>query len=91
MYVAVPHFDKDHYHVHICASGVEYRTGKTMRLSKAEMQKMKKNIQKYQQQAHYKKSSSGSGQAHEAIALPRIKIKLSQTKRSEKSDDKRRR
>src|ERR1700733_9647885 len=41
MYIAVPHFDKDHYHVHICASGVEYRTGKALRLSKMQLLKMK--------------------------------------------------
>ena len=28
MYVAVPHFNKEHYHIHICASGIEYKTGK---------------------------------------------------------------
>lgn len=48
MYVCVPHFDKDHYHIHICASGVEYRTGKALRLSKAEFGTLKKDIQKYQ-------------------------------------------
>lgn len=47
MYVAVPHFDKQ-YHVHICASGIEYKTGKSMRLSKASLQKLKKDIQDYQ-------------------------------------------
>jgi hypothetical protein len=48
MYVAVPHFDKEHYHVHLCASGIEYRTGKSLRLSKTNLQKLKKNIQDYQ-------------------------------------------
>lgn len=48
MYVAVPHFDKDHYHIHICTSGIEYHTGKAMRLSKMELQKVKKQIQDYQ-------------------------------------------
>jgi len=48
MYVAVPHFDKEHYHIHICASGIEYRTGKAMRLSKTELLNVKKQIQKYQ-------------------------------------------
>jgi hypothetical protein len=50
MYVAVPHFDKDHYHIHICASGVEYHTGKALRLSKTEFGQLKKDIQNYQQQ-----------------------------------------
>lgn len=48
LYLATPHFDKEHYHVHICASGIEYKTGKAMRLSKIELQKLKKNIQQYQ-------------------------------------------
>jgi hypothetical protein len=48
LYVAVPHFDKDHYHIHICASGVENKTGRSLRLSKADLSKLKKNIQQYQ-------------------------------------------
>ena len=48
IYVAVPHFDKEHYHIHICASGVEYRSGKSLRMSKAGFQKLKKDIQNYQ-------------------------------------------
>jgi len=50
MYVAVPHYDKDHYHIHIAASGVEYRTGKALRLSKTEFGQLKKDIQNYQLQ-----------------------------------------
>lgn len=48
MYVATGHFDKQHYHVHICASGIEYKTGKSLRLPKTELQKLKKEIQQYQ-------------------------------------------
>lgn len=48
VYVAVPHFDKEHYHIHICASGVEYRAGKAMRMSKSDFGKLKKDIQNYQ-------------------------------------------
>ena len=48
IYVAVPHFDKDNYHVHICASGIEFRTGKSLRLSKTNLYKLKKGIQDYQ-------------------------------------------
>ena len=48
MFVAVPHFDKEHYHIHICASGIEYKTGKALRLSKQEFQKLKKDIQQFQ-------------------------------------------
>ena len=48
IYVAVPHFDKDHFHIHICASGIEYKTGKSLRLSKTNLSKLKKGIQQYQ-------------------------------------------
>lgn len=48
MFVAIPHFDKNHYHIHICASGLEYHTGKSLRMTKAEFQKLKKDIQNYQ-------------------------------------------
>ncbi|CAN5355357.1 hypothetical protein BH11BAC1_BH11BAC1_23090 [soil metagenome] len=50
MYVCVPHFDKEHYHLHICASGIEYKTGKGLRLAKTDLQNLKKGIQKYQQE-----------------------------------------
>lgn len=49
MYVAVPHFDKSHYHVHICASGLGFRTGKSLRLTRGEFTKLKKDIQLFQQ------------------------------------------
>jgi len=48
MYVAVPHFDKEHYHIHICASGIEYREGKSLRMSKPNFLKFKKDIQNFQ-------------------------------------------
>ena len=48
MYVVTPHFDKNHFHIHICASGVEYKTGKSLRLSKPDLQKLKKDIQQFQ-------------------------------------------
>jgi hypothetical protein len=48
MYIGVPHFDKEHYHIHICASGVEYHTGKSLRLTKPQLLKVKNEIQEYQ-------------------------------------------
>ena len=48
IYVAVPHFDKEHFHIHICASGVDYHNGKSLRMSKQGFQKLKKDIQNYQ-------------------------------------------
>ncbi len=58
MYIAVPHFDKSHYHVHICTSGIEYRTGKSMRLSKVDLHKLKKDIQNYQLEKYPELSKS---------------------------------
>ena len=48
MFVSVPHYDKNHLHIHFCVSGVEYKTGKSMRLSKSAMRELKINFQKYQ-------------------------------------------
>lgn len=58
MYIVVPHFDKDHYHLHICASGIEYRTGKSMRMSKQAFAKLKVDIQEYQIQKYPELSES---------------------------------
>ena len=58
MFVAVPHFDKEHYHIHICASGIEYKSGKAMRLSKMDLQKVKKKIQVYQTERYPELSKS---------------------------------
>jgi hypothetical protein len=71
MYVAVPHFDKDHYHIHICASGIEYKTGSTMRLSKASLQRLKTNIQDYQRAKYPELSKSlvNHGNEKKAYAL----------------------
>lgn len=46
-YLAVPHYNTSHYHVHLLVSGVD-RDGKAMRMSRAELGELKKNIQQYQ-------------------------------------------
>lgn len=69
MYVAVPHFDKEHYHIHICASGIEYKTGNTMRLSKASLQRLKKNIQDYQRAKYPELNKSIVNHEKKALAL----------------------
>lgn len=58
MYIAVPHFEKDHYHLHVCASAIEYRTGKTMRMSQKSFGELKKNIQIFQRQRYPELSKS---------------------------------
>ncbi|PCI19309.1 hypothetical protein COB64_04030 [Candidatus Wolfebacteria bacterium] len=52
MYLAAPHYDKDHYHVHICTSGVEYKSGDAMRMTKKAYAELKQNIQEYQIQQY---------------------------------------
>ncbi len=49
MYVAVPHFDKEHYHIHFFVSGLQYKSGQSMRMSISKMQEIKKDIQHFQQ------------------------------------------
>ena len=56
--MAVPHFDKEHYHIHICASGIEYMTGKSMRLAKKDLGALKQRIQEYQQEKYPELSNS---------------------------------
>lgn len=44
--------EKDHTHLHICFSGVEYKTGRLIRISKDDFQKkVKLPMEKYQQEA----------------------------------------
>jgi hypothetical protein len=58
MYIAVPHFDKEHYHIHICTSGIEYHTGKSLNLLKSELVNVKKRIQDYQMEKYPELSNS---------------------------------
>lgn len=46
-YIAVPHFDRGHYHVHILVSAFEYGTGKSLRVSQKQFGNLKKGIQEY--------------------------------------------
>ncbi len=52
MYVAVPHVDKDHLHVHVLATTIGYRTAKSLHKSWNEFEQMKVNVQNYQRE-HY--------------------------------------
>jgi len=69
MYIAVPHFDTDNFHIHLCCSGVEYRTGKAMRLSHKEFQSLKIRMQEYQMQKYPQLQHSivrhGRGKTHQ--------------------------
>jgi hypothetical protein len=58
MYVAIPHFDRQNFHIHLCVSAIEYKSGKSLRMSKQQFQELKKNIQKYQQEKYPELSKS---------------------------------
>lgn len=86
MYVAVPHFDKDHYHIHICASALQYRSGKSMRMSKQDFQELKKGIQMYQQKKYPEltKSVVGHGKKGVNVSDKEYQMKLRTGKETER-------
>lgn len=57
MFIAVPHFDKQ-YHIHILAAGVGYKTGRSFGTSRAELAKIKRDLQAFQQQRYPELSHS---------------------------------
>lgn len=48
VWVACPHFDKEHWHIHIIVAAVKFRTGQSLRMSRSEFGQLKKDIQAYQ-------------------------------------------
>lgn len=48
MYLALPHIEKNTVHIHLCVGGLEYKTGKSMRMSKKDFQDLKKQMQTFQ-------------------------------------------
>lgn len=48
LYVATLHQDRDHYHVHLVQSGLQYLTGKSNRVSRQEFLELKVAMQEYQ-------------------------------------------
>lgn len=49
---AEPHFDQDHLHVHLCISGTEFRSAKTLRLNNEKFMQVRRDIERYQRE-HY--------------------------------------
>ncbi|HNP49980.1 MAG TPA: relaxase/mobilization nuclease domain-containing protein [Bacteroidia bacterium] len=87
LYIAVPHFDKDHYHVHICASGVENKTGKSLRLSKTNLSKLSKGIQEYHIEKYPKLTHSviqrGKGRKN-SVTEKEYQYKMRETRATDK-------
>jgi hypothetical protein len=50
--VAVPHFEKDHLHVHLAISGVDCFEGKSLRMSQADFANTKEKLQDYQREKY---------------------------------------
>ena len=87
IFVAIPHFDKQHYHIHICASGIEFKTGKSLRFTKTELQSLKKNIQQFQMERfpELSKSVVQHGKKDKSILTDReYQIKLRTGRETEK-------
>lgn len=49
---AMSHHDRDHVHVHLCISGVECATGKSIRMSKSQFTAVKRTLQNYQERTY---------------------------------------
>jgi hypothetical protein len=47
VYFGTAHIDNQHVHLHFCISGLSYRTGKSFRISKAELQQVKIKLTEY--------------------------------------------
>lgn len=56
--IAVPHYNKTHYHVHFCISGVEIDTGKSLRISKEAFKEVKRRLEQYQLEKYPELSKS---------------------------------
>ena len=52
LYVGAVHFAKEHYHVHLCVGGVEYKSGTSLRMSKRSFKKLKLEIEGYQRHTY---------------------------------------
>ena len=46
--IAVPHFDKEHIHIHFLFAGIQYRTGKSNDKNNKEFRKFKRDVEAYQ-------------------------------------------
>ena len=80
-YIAVPHRDKKHWHVHFCISAVEAKTGKAIRVSREEFKAIKEKIQQFQIEKYPELSNSVVNHSKKA-KQPVIEPEYQQTKRT---------
>jgi Relaxase/Mobilisation nuclease domain len=86
MVTAVSHHDKDHFHVHLAISALEYKTGKSMRLSKTDLSKLKKDFQNYQIEMYPELSSSivKHGKGGKSITDAEFQLKMRDKRMTDK-------
>ncbi len=58
IFLAVMHTDKEHHHIHLCTSALEFRNGNSLRMSKEKFAELKKQIQNYQREKYPELSNS---------------------------------
>lgn len=73
LYVGAIHQAKDHFHVHLCVSGVEAKSGKAMRMSKGEMNRLKRFMEGVQKERYPELAYSrvGHGRRRQGMYLER--------------------
>lgn len=71
-HVAIPHFEKDHFHIHIITSGTDL-SGKAARQSKAEFQKMKVEIERFQRENYSELFASRIDHSKDKVNTTEIK------------------
>lgn len=52
MFIATPHYDRDHIHLHIAMSGCKYKTGESNRISHKEFRDLKIELDQYQRETY---------------------------------------
>lgn len=79
LYVGAIHLSQDHYHVHLCISGLEYQSGQALRISKQDFRVVKERVQELEQSRypalHYSKVDHSGGKY-----LQRAKQEISRSK-----------
>lgn len=52
IYIATPHYDREHIHLHIAMSGCKYKTGESNRLSHKQFKELKLELDRYQREKY---------------------------------------
>lgn len=71
LYVGAVHLSQDHYHVHLCISGVEYGSGKPLRISREKFKTLKQQVQSLEMERypelHYSQVSHGKPRENQPV------------------------